>query len=336
MSGRLSWLALALVGASVCSCSDAEAQGQAPALNTAPRAQQSRQVAPGAQQAPQQGPAVAGQPQQGFGQAAPPVPFQLTPQQQAALDKALQTWEKTSQGIQTLECEVHRWEYDVVFNKTTYGIGDLKFKSPDQGKYLINEANQQTGEIIKVAEHWVCDGENIYEFDYVNKRQIVRELPDELKGKAIADGPLPFLFGAEAKKLKARYWMRLIQPPPNNPNKICLEAFPKHQRDAANFRRAEVMLDQNWMPYALMLEMPNGKSRTTHMFKDPAVNSNLKKVLDIIFKDTNVPFGWQRIVEAPSAEAGPPVAGPPAAGPGQPPARTAQPPQRPTAGPRPQ
>lgn len=339
-SGRLCWLAFALLGCSVCSCSDAEAQQQvpsrrqpqAPQLNTAPRAATTRQAVQGQQQAPQQDPSALGQqgqPQAGFGAAAPPAPFELTQEQQAALDQALLTWEATSKNIQTLECKVHRWETDPVFGKNTQGVGELKFKSPDQGKYLINEINPQTGEVIGVAEHWVCDGKAIYEFDYKNKKQIVRQLPQELQGKAIADGPLPFLFGAEAKKLKARYWMRLIEPPPaHKGNKICLVAYPKHQRDAANFRRAEVMLDaKTWMPFALMLELPNGKSRTTHMFENPVVNSDLRAIVNVIFKDTNKPLGWQRVEEKPPADAGSPVAGPPATAPGQPP-RTAQQPQQ--------
>ena len=37
-------------------------------------------------------------------------------------------------------------------------------------------------------------------------------MPPELQGKAIVDGPLPFLFGADAQKLKQRYYLRIITP----------------------------------------------------------------------------------------------------------------------------
>ena len=67
-----------------------------------------------------------------------------------------------------------------------------------------------------IGEHWVCDGENVYEYRHDQKQLVVRPIPPAMQGQAIVDGPLPFLFGAEADKLKARYWMRAEQP--QNPN----------------------------------------------------------------------------------------------------------------------
>ena len=54
-----------------------------------------------------------------------------------------------------------------------------------------------------IGEHWVCDGKSVFEYRHDQKQLVERPIPPQLQGKAIVDGPLPFLFGAEAAKLKA-------------------------------------------------------------------------------------------------------------------------------------
>ena len=61
-------------------------------------------------------------------------------------------------------------------------------------------------------------------------------LPKELQGKDIVDGPLPFLFGAKAEKLKQRYYLRIITPP-DVQGQVWLEAWPRFLADARNFQR---------------------------------------------------------------------------------------------------
>ena len=74
-----------------------------------------------------------------------------------------------------------------------------------------------------------------------DKKQLIeRKLPPEMQGKAIADGPLPFVFGAKADQLKRRYWMRDITPEEDIGKRIWLEAVPKLQQDAANFQKATI------------------------------------------------------------------------------------------------
>jgi len=59
---------------------------------------------------------------------------------------------------------------------------------------------------------WICDGNSIFEYNRQKKQVIEYPLPPESRGKAISDGPLPFLFGAEAQKLKQRYYLHVITP----------------------------------------------------------------------------------------------------------------------------
>ena len=76
----------------------------------------------------------------------------------------------------------------------------------------------------------------------------------EMKGKAISDGPLPFVFGAKADQLKRRYWMRDVTPKEEVGKHIWLEAFPKFQQDAANFQSATIILNESdCLPFALRL-----------------------------------------------------------------------------------
>ena len=63
------------------------------------------------------------------------------------------------------------------------------------------------------SEQWLCDGKSIYQFDYTQKLVTEYVMPPEMQGKGIGDGPLPFVFGVEAQKLKQRYFMRIITPP---------------------------------------------------------------------------------------------------------------------------
>ena len=92
------------------------------------------------------------------------------------------------------------------------------------------------------------------------KKQVEEHrLPPELQGKAIANSPLPFLFGAEAQKLKQRYFIRIVTPP-DVQDQIWLEAYPRFQQDAANFHHAQFVITTRGMsPFALMLVDPNGQ-----------------------------------------------------------------------------
>lgn len=247
-----------------------------------------------AQQAPGRAPTQSVQPRVAQQQpAVPQAPFVLSPQEQQQLEQVLINWEKRSQQIETLQCDVHRWERNNVFNTQTYGHGELRYASPDKGLYRIEDG--QTGDAL---DHWICNGQSIFEFKYDNKQLIERPLPPELQGKAIANGPLPFLFGAQADDLKRRYWMRLVPPPQGFETKLSIEAYPKGQQDAANFSRAIFLMDPAaWVPVALLLDMPNGQSQTTHRFENVEVNKVNWFGGD--FANPRTPFGWKRIVEEP-------------------------------------
>ena len=254
------------------------------------------------------------------GNVAPQPPFKLNPIEEGFLDIVLAKWEEESNKILTFRCPFDRWEYhptfsprpDVPFHKDR---GELGFGKPDKGSFQITQvrrwktAPQQPGQQPSaqlqgnwveppnvVGDHWVCDGKNVYEYRHDQETLVVRPIPAELQGQAIVDGPLPFLFGAKAAKLKQRYWLKVTQQP--NPNEIWLLALPKFQADAANFQKVELILRrQDLLPQAMNVQMPDG-SRHVYMFDlaNAKINGHMDR-LKSLFAAPRTPFGWKRVVE---------------------------------------
>jgi len=260
-------------------------------------------------------------PNQGHQVAVQP-PFTLDTQQQKAVDDVLKFWEKQTKRILRYRCQFQRWEYDPVFGppKTfkTYSKGEINYETPDKGMFKVNEmwdykAPAKPGEEAKYAkregesaEHWICDGSTIWERDPKARHLIQRELPPHMRGKAITDGPLPFLFGAEMTKIKERYWIRRL-PVPNGAKEYLLEAFPKTRKDAANFSRVHVIIaQQDFLPQGLVIFDRNfdprkNPVRTTFTFEKR--DTNWSVVLDQLqpwkskFYEPKVPSGWKKVVE---------------------------------------
>jgi TIGR03009 family protein len=245
-------------------------------------------------------------------QIAPQAPFVLTESQQKLLDQILAKWEKQSDKVNTFRCSFTRWEYDKAFGnpsdnfKKSQGQGEIRYKSPDCGEYRISSLSE-FDPIKKVEspkseglDHWLCDGEAIFEFNSAKKQLIERRLAPELKGKAIADGPLPFVFGAKADQLKRRYWLRDVTPKEEIGKKIWLEAFPKFQQDAANFQSATIILnDSDCMPFALRLVMPGGASNSDYHFASGKLNDPFAVVEYLMPKISPLMAarGWRHVVE---------------------------------------
>jgi TIGR03009 family protein len=272
-----------------------------------------------------------GPPSPGPAQPAAAQPPQLTPQQAAALDQLLAAWETRNASVRTWSCTFHKWEYNawspagaggdrLAFAEST---GELKYAAPDKGLFRVKQSKQWNPETRRyelrggeAGEHWVCNGESIYEFRHTERQLRETKLPPEMRGKAISDGPLPFVFGAKADTLKRRYWMRLITPPDVR-DQIWLEALPRYQVDAANFSKVELILQaRDLMPFAIQIHKPGGQDRDVYQF-DP--NTNLiDRGLDLIrdFARPVTPLGYTYVLDDASG-----------AGPGATPAAALPPPR---------
>jgi TIGR03009 family protein len=258
------------------------------------------------------------------GPAGPPQPPPLSPEQAAALDRLLAAWEGRNNSVHTWSCNFHKWEYNAWSPLDTTGerlaftesTGELKYAAPDKGLFRVKESKQWNPESRRyeirggeASEHWVCNGESIYEFRHTERQLRETKLPPEMRGRAISEGPLPFVFGARAETLKKRYWMRLITPPDVR-DQIWLEALPRYQADAANFSKVELILQaRDLMPFAIQIHKPGGQDRDVYQF-DPRTNL-IDKGLDMIrdFARPTPPFGYTHVVEDVTALAPPPRPG---------------------------
>ena len=119
-----------------------------------------------------------------------------------------------------------------------------------------------------------------------------------MQGQQIADGPLPFLFGADADKLKQRYWLKLDQQQNQDASQIWIIALPKFQAQAADFTEVDVILDaKELLPLYMQVWMPN-RSHHTYIFdiKHASVNNPIAR-FQALFSRPSVPFGWKLVVE---------------------------------------
>jgi TIGR03009 family protein len=268
----------------------------------------------------------------------PPLP----PEHQKFLDDVLQLWQQRSQSIQRYRCTFKRWEYDPVFGPRdtfkTYSEGVIKYATPDKGLFKVEKMMEYVAAAepggrpqyqqrdSESNEHWICDGQSVFSHDPASKQQTQTVLPPEMRGKAIADGPLPFLFGADAEQIKQRYWIRPLPMPPDVKGEYWLEAFPKRREDAANYSKVHVIIDhKDFLPKGLVIfdrnfDPASNPARSTFTFEQRESNWSIAlqqlKFWEREFYEPKVPAGWKRVVEqydspsdpeqfAPAAPAGP-------------------------------
>jgi TIGR03009 family protein len=265
-------------------------------------------------------------------------PFTLTPQEQLELDKLLKDWEAKSDKVKSFKCTFRRWEYNPAFangnpnQATTESEGEIKYYAPDKGLFRVtkswdNVLDPATGKFQPTAEkpgeYWTCTGDSVFEVNHLNKTVEEHPLPPHLKGKAITEGPLPFVFGAKADVLKQRYFMRINMPPGAPQDQIWLEAIPKTRQGAANFSKVELILNrEELMPVGMQIHDPganaNNLSRTAIMLENHSVNNPWAPLQQLLnnFARPN-PIGFKQVVIQPQAPA--------AAQQGQPPAQVQNP-----------
>jgi TIGR03009 family protein len=244
-----------------------------------------------------------------------PLGFPLSNVEQQFVLQTLQMWENTSSKVSTFSAEFEKLSYDGVFGggpnqPMMMSTGTLSFSKPDKGSFKEDKisrwvkkdpkstAAEAPGDWVEqpeeVGEHWVCDGKAIYEYNRRDKQLVVTTIPEEMRGQAISNGPLPFLFGAKATDLSERYWIRSKQ---SDPAVIWLEAYPKRPSDAQNYNQVDVMLDRKSMqPTAIQVHLPGGQQRHVYMFKNAKVNEkNLGSWFTGLFSSPRAPMGWKKV-----------------------------------------
>lgn len=273
-------------------------------------------AAPTQRAAPRQGPRIAQVPTRR--PAGPPKEFRLNPDQQKRLDMILNYWEKKTDEIKTFQCKFSRENWDFVFGPKdaprSIDQGTVRYAKPDKGLMRVDQVWEFDAKAadkknpfkkvdVQFGEYWVCDGKAIFQFDSRTKTLTETTLPPEMHGKAIAEGPLPFLFGAKAETMKSRYWIRELRPPAEVKDKYWLEAVPKRAEDAANFVKLQVILAKPGASGKQLLpeniKVFNKQGYVMYRFSEHAPNNPTHRVAGFFrsFVRPTTPRGWTKVVE---------------------------------------
>ena len=234
-------------------------------------------------------------------------------------------WQFKTSKIERYRCDFKRYEYEMIrrlaqpnqtdyeFVNKTYTEGKIQYAAPDKGLFKVQVIKHRTppkqpggppewkDQVSGPREHWVCDGESVFEFNYSDKQLIVRPLPPGMKGKQIAEGPLPFMFGAKKDQIERRFWVHVITPK-NAENEFHLEAEPRTSQDAENFRMLHIIIDGgDFLPKAMVLFHRHNNAKTTFLFEKREVNWNTTLAdLNIFHRDFFEPAlparDWKKVI----------------------------------------
>lgn len=256
-----------------------------------------------------------------LGQAAAPAanpnarPFPpLSAAEQQNLSILLNNWETQSKGTKTLECQFKRWHYDLF--AAPAGVhaeianGEIRYATPDRGLFKVSKKMnfdgmkdgkpQYSEKPGQFGEHWVCNGQELLEFDHAKKECKIQQLPPEMRGQKIFESPLPFVFNLDAKQIQERYWVRQVKAPKEGV--LLIEAYPKRQEDRAQYKLVQIALGQStFLPEALLMYAPNFNLKTAPKWdhyefidiKRNSISQGLMNRFMNTFIEEKTPPGWK-------------------------------------------
>jgi TIGR03009 family protein len=207
------------------------------------------------------------------------------------MEEILVQWSEHTKGIKTIEGRHMRAIFDWQFNTETRAEGQYYVEMPDKGRIDIEKYKDDrrkpgsidvqkdpsgkkhslTMEEFNQPERWVCNGKDLKVINDTKKTYDVFPIPENRRGTNMMDGPLPFLFGMPPEKAKARYHFTLIEPG-RDPNNWWIEVRPKMRDDAAEWRRAFLVLNnKTYLPREVDL-FDTGSKQTVYLFWPPTIN----------------------------------------------------------------
>lgn len=215
--------------------------------------------------------------------------------------RVLEDWSRKSAAIERLEGEILRRTYDTAFGVERIGEGYFYFEAPDKGRLDLDaypitpkmradrqkkgaKVRRKEGVPYKLEsdqrEKWVCDGKRIISVEVEDKTATVGKLPEELRGRNIMNGPLPFLFGLPPADAVARFEIEMTRRPTQKNPFAWLKAKPKRSDDQREWREADVILDtRTGLPSHVRLIKPSETLEEVYRFSKLKVNSRAGKVL---------------------------------------------------------
>jgi TIGR03009 family protein len=234
-----------------------------------------------------------------------PMTVELDPE----LEEILREWEATSSRFAKLIGNCRQVKVNHTFGVETHSEGIFGYEAPDKGFYhmhpkKISKSEASTrktaeGELYTVEsgteENWVCTGKEIIKIDSKRGEYEIAPIPEDMRGKNIIEGPLPFLFGMKADQARRRYYLQLLKA---NDDFIVLKVIPRWTIDSANYREAQVKIKRStFVPSAVMLTDTSGEAVTYHLFTNVEVNPR-KNFFDILKEDPFKPSlkGLKRVM----------------------------------------
>ncbi|NQU21530.1 MAG: hypothetical protein HQ567_09620 [Candidatus Nealsonbacteria bacterium] len=212
------------------------------------------------------------------------APWQLDSEEQAALDRVLQAREAKNVDLKAFASRFTRWEYDPIFGPSNaprfVDEGEIEYVAPDKMVFRILKTHKD-GQTVPIeperAEHWVRDGKSLYYHDHETEKLTELQLPPSWQEKVCNWGPFLLLFETKAERLKELFFIRIVTPP-GAEGEIWLEAYPRFEEEACNFKRAELILKtKDMMPSAMQYYAPNGKNRTAYAFDEKSTSVSKKR-----------------------------------------------------------
>lgn len=241
--------------------------------------------------------------------AAPPVNPQVL--------AVLRNWELKTASITFLSGNFTRYVYDSVFGVEKRADGRFHYQAPDLGrldfavpKELPNPPvnpgrTTKTGEPYKIVadtpQRWVCTGTKVLVIDDAMKQVQKIEIPPQLQGQNIADGPLPFLFGMKADKALKRYELTIGKM--HSRETYHLVAKPLWKQDAQEWSQAEVLLNPaNFLPKAIRTIDPAGTRDTVYAFHQETLDTSKALFAANPFDERRLGIGSYNVLQETTAE----------------------------------
>ncbi len=181
--------------------------------------------------------------------------FVLTPQEQADVDRVLDAWERRGKEVRTFQCtfhplgvrrhvsgkaqqgqpqrsEIHRPRHDQVRRARQRVL-----RTPKDIPWTIPKSDGRSNGFATASRSSSTIGQEGHCTEY--------PLPTELQGKAIVDGPLPFLFGARRRSSSSDTTSN--DHSPRHAREIWLDAYPRFLADAPQFPTRPLVLKTKGM-----------------------------------------------------------------------------------------
>lgn len=201
------------------------------------------------------------------------------PAKVAKMEAVLNEWAARSAEVKSLDAKFERIDRKPLWDNgkpTTYR-GRALLQSPNKACINIEKIvpPDKKGVDTEFYERIVCTGREVYHYTAPTVQIFVYPLDAAVRGHALEEGPLPFLFDMKVDEARRRYHMTYEGEDDSEFN-ISIE--PLQAIDRENFTRAQIYLNKRtYLPNSLKLYHPNGKDTESYLFSTIERNKELRQ-----------------------------------------------------------